>query len=409
MIKHYKPQCRKNKNGQIISYQFRATVTDNLGHKKIRSINWKVPDYWDGLTPAAKVESINNAYDDFICKLRRGEFISKSEQKLKLANEANKPTFTTAVEEYIQERQNNKIKYKYNTSSQDRNNLRFAVDYYNDVKVEDINEDMCNGFLRLLSDLESKGVIKNGKTKCYARGTTIKYFSTLHCFFEWCVHIKKYMTINPLQGKKPVYENGEDGARRDYHSIDEINKIKAIIKKEDLIWQLITELFISTGCRRGEALGILWEDIDLEEHKIWLHNNQQRATANGGDYTNPIKDKECRYIYPSEQFFNLLSEFRNENKQMEVYVFYHYKKSRMLQPNEVSDYYKRFGKKCGLKMSPHKFRHTLGNLMADQGVSDMVIAEVLGDGTEVVRRYYANQAEKRKKSASELYNNIFKV
>ena len=97
----------------------------------------------------------------------------------------------------------------------------------------------------------------------------------------------------------------------------------------------------------------------------------------------------------------LISSIGKEN--LPVYVYYNLERKCRLKPNEVSDYYKAFGKKCNLKINPHKFRHSVGNNMADINRSSLTISNYLGDGIEVVNKHYANDSNRRVRQASEKY------
>ncbi len=53
-----------------------------------------------------------------------------------------------------------------------------------------------------------------------------------------------------------------------------------------------------------------------------------------------------------------------------------------------------------MKINPHKFRHTVGTLLADEGLSAVEIAETLGDGVEVTTRHYINDSAIRVKKCN---------
>ena len=49
----------------------------------------------------------------------------------------------------------------------------------------------------------------------------------------------------------------------DYYQPDELNKIIRALDTAPLKWKTITYILIDTGCRRGEAMGLKWDSIDL--------------------------------------------------------------------------------------------------------------------------------------------------
>jgi len=420
----YKPKPVYNKDHKIVSYQLRVPQKFSDGTRgEIFNKNWKVPKQWETMSADERRNAVNNANMEFACECNMGIFVNKQTRLKRTAEEMaydnNKITFSCAVNEFVKYRKNN-AGLRANTTSQDIHNLSLAIKLFGDKELEYINLDDGNTFISALYSLENDGVekyIKRTKQtviKHFKRGTIIKYFTVTHAFFRWCKDTKHYMAINPLEGKrnKLKYEYGEDVIQRKSHTIEEMKTILNELKNEPIYWQLFTLLFIDTGCRRGEVLGVEWSDISFKNESITIKQNVQRSRERGTT-VGPIKNNQVRNVYPSKEFFELLKKYQkslkeniNEDNQFTNYVFYDHTKARMMRPNEVSDYYKMFGKKIGLKLNPHKFRHTLGNLMADNGTTIKVIAETLGDSIEVANRYYTNDAENRKKEASKNYQKM---
>ena len=65
--------------------------------------------------------------------------------------------------------------------------------------------------------------------------------------------------------------------------------------KAPLKWKAITYLLIDTGCRRGEAVGLKWECVDLEEGIITIERTLS-YTAKTGIYEGPTKTGNTRVL-----------------------------------------------------------------------------------------------------------------
>ncbi len=51
----------------------------------------------------------------------------------------------------------------------------------------------------------------------------------------------------------------------DYYQPETISQILDALDNAPLKWRTATYLLINTGCRRGEAMGLKWESLDLAD------------------------------------------------------------------------------------------------------------------------------------------------
>lgn len=56
----------------------------------------------------------------------------------------------------------------------------------------------------------------------------------------------------------------------DYYQPEVIAQILDALEDVPLKWKALTYLLIDTGCRRGEAAGLKWEDVDLDSGVITI-------------------------------------------------------------------------------------------------------------------------------------------
>lgn len=115
-----------------------------------------------------------------------------------------------------------------------------------------------------------------------------------------------YITINPAKDSRIVIPSEKKKERRAL-SIDEIKQaIQALTKlqgRDLLFWTII----IFTGMRRGEVLALKWEDIDLQNNIIHVHNNVTfdgnkpclgKTKTSSGERNILIQPKLLDYILP---------------------------------------------------------------------------------------------------------------
>ena len=182
-------------------------------------------------------------------------------------------------------------------------------------------------------------------------------------FFNYCIKYG-YLDKNPAAGIKKLNEL----SRLKTLSDSDIEKlINGATNK--LTWDLITFL-IYTGCRKGEALNLKWDDVDLQNDVIAIKGT---------------KTKYDRYIPISKPLKELLS--RIEKVQDVLYVFNR-------NGAKLTDFKRSFKTACrnaGLKdMHIHDLRHVFASTLTMNDVSLYKTGILLGHRTPNMTQRYAH-------------------
>ena len=146
-------------------------------------------------------------------------------------------------------------------------------------------------------------------------------------------------------------------------------------------------LMLSTGMRRGEAMGLRWEDVDLERGVIRIRRSLKRES--GHIVTADTKTlKSRRAVNLPEPVVDLLVRHHDQQEKERVdlgaawvetgFVF----TSSIGTPIDPRNLYRDFQKVCekaGLShWHPHELRHSAASLMLANGVKLQVVSQVLG-------------------------------
>ena len=202
--------------------------------------------------------------------------------------------------------------------------------------------------------------------------------TTLHHFFNWCSD-HGYLDKNPAAGIKKLNELSRLKTLSDSDIEKLINGATNKLTKD-----LITFL-IYTGCRKGEALNLKWDDVDLQNDVIAIKGT---------------KTKYDRYIPISKPLKELLS--RIEKVQDVLYVFNR-------NGAKLSDFKRSFHTACknaGLKdMHIHDLRHVFASKMVMNGTSLFITGELLGHRTtQMTKRYSHLVPDTLKKAVDDVWN-----
>ena len=146
-------------------------------------------------------------------------------------------------------------------------------------------------------------------------------------------------------------------------------------------------LMLATGLRRGETLGLRWEDVDLNRGVVRIRRSLKRE--GGHIVTADTKTlKSRRAVNLPEPVVEILVRHRDEQEKERVdleaawvetgFVF----TSSIGTPIDPRNLYRDFQKVCenaGLShWHPHELRHSAASLMLANGVKLQVVSQVLG-------------------------------
>ena len=136
-------------------------------------------------------------------------------------------------------------------------------------------------------------------------------------------------------------------------------------------------LDLATGMRRGELLGLKWEDIDFD-HGV-IHIRRQVARLNGTVQEAPLKTKNSyRNISIGADAVELLKQKREQDRGKSVYVF-PAPTGGPLAPDSVLHMLHRVLERAGLpKIRFHDLRHTFATLALQNGVDIKTVSGMLG-------------------------------
>jgi integrase len=148
------------------------------------------------------------------------------------------------------------------------------------------------------------------------------------------------------------------------------------------------ELALRTGLRKGELLGLHWEDLDLTTGTASIRRSLQR-TRTGGLTHLPTKSRasERRIALPTECLRSLKKHQERQDKERETAgsawtdsgLVFTTPTGRPLDPANLTRRFRSFLNWAGLRrIRFHDLRHSTAPLLLEQGVDLVVIKELLG-------------------------------
>lgn len=141
---------------------------------------------------------------------------------------------------------------------------------------------------------------------------------------------------------------------------------------------------LSTGMRRGEILGLKWDDADFQNRVLKVEKS---------------KSGKQRFIEMNSPLFSLMRELRVKNPQA-GHVFLNPKTGRPLA--DVKTAFKAACRRAGIKgLRFHDLRHTFATRLVEAGVDIVTVRDLLGHSSVRLTERYTHSRNELKRRAVE--------
>ena len=154
-------------------------------------------------------------------------------------------------------------------------------------------------------------------------------------------------------------------------------------------YERIYKVYLFTGMREGELLGLKWDCVDFERGCILIDKQLHKSQEAGGEYYfSPPKHDKVRRITPAPYVMSILSEQREQQEKLRSQAGKAWQDSGLVFTNEVGrfvsfrtvyDCFKRIAKQIGIpQLRIHDLRHTYAVNSLRAGDDPKTVQENLG-------------------------------
>ena len=157
---------------------------------------------------------------------------------------------------------------------------------------------------------------------------------------------------------------------------------------KDTPYATVFQFLAFTGCRRGEALGLRWSDVDFDNGIASIVQTLQRLKGQGLVVQPPKSAKSRRAIALDADTINLLREHRGRQLLSQVEMEEVYEDHGLvfpgpfggpLDPSVLTRNFEKLVKKAGLVgVRLHDLRHFHATMLLQEGTNPKVVQERLG-------------------------------
>lgn len=178
--------------------------------------------------------------------------------------------------------------------------------------------------------------------------------------------------------------------RREMTALSSVQLQRLLARTEGSRWHPLWVLMASTGLRKGEALGLGWQDVDLDARKLTVRRALQRQPGIGVVLVPPKSAKSRRTVYLSNVACSVLWAQRQYQEACRLrakewlnsgLVFTNLQ-GGPLESGEVNRALTQALRHAGLPhIRVHDLRHTTASILLEAGTHPKIVQDLLGHST----------------------------
>jgi integrase len=157
------------------------------------------------------------------------------------------------------------------------------------------------------------------------------------------------------------------------------------------------QLMLRLGLRRGEALGLQWDDVDFETVLLTIQRSLRRSVRGDGDRREPlmcVAPKTVSGVRALRADSDLLDELAmrappHGTREREIGFVVRSRGNQPIDPDQMTAWLRGAGKELGFYVTPHRLRHTAATIMLNEGVPLDTVSAILGHADVRSSQFYA--------------------
>lgn len=324
----------------------------------------------DGTTKAKEIYA--HSEEELMFKIKQA--YAEAERQIE---RALNPTFKEVAKEWINSHEKEISHYTYDGYKAPMKSL---VDEFGADQIKEITPLQLQ---RFLNELGKQG---------YAKHTIALRKIVASLIFDYAI-LKDLIKVNPAATVK--VPKTAPTKKRELPDDKEIEKVKQSV---DVPFGLFPYLILYTGCRRGEALALTYEDIDFKNNTVDI--NKVVVFENGKPKIyHRAKSKDGIRTIP------LLTPLKNVlNTKGKGYIFTY--EGEQLTLSRFNILWKNYQKVVGVSLTPHQLRHAFATICFDAGLAAKDASQILGHSKiELTLDIYTHIKQSRTQETAQKLNN----
>lgn len=304
--------------------------------------------------------------------------VKKKLEKKKAENTYPQPFYSDSIsfkelsEQWLKSVQ---VSAKESTVVKYRNLLdKHILDYFGKIIVSDITTEDIDAFIQeklLYGRLDGKG------------GLSAKSVADITCIIKGILCYGKKLGIL-IRCQNITIPNKKDYTRLPVYKTTSRQNLEEILIQNASLRDLGILICMYTGLRIGEICALQWENINLSDGTICVHQTLQRVQNLSANpltrtkiiVTEPKSPSSVREIPIPKFLVNLLAEKQTIDPKS---YFLSGKSNEYIEPRNFQYYYKKVLERNNIPyMNFHSLRHTFATRCIESGIDAKIVSDLLG-------------------------------
>lgn len=214
-----------------------------------------------------------------------------------------------------------------------------------------------------------------------------------------------------------------DAPRVERHEMQALNPVQArtfldVVRGDRL--EALYAVALSLGLRQGEALGLRWQDVDLDAGSLHVRSSLQWLSGEGPKLVEPKTRQSRRSLPLTPGLVAQLRAHRQRERLERLAAGEHWQgeewglvfpntRGGPLSKHTLTGQYKRHLQRAGMPpLRFHDLRHSCASLLVAQGVHPRIVMEILGHSTiTLTMNTYSHVLPQNQRDAAALLDRLF--
>lgn len=388
-------QERRDKSGKLISYSIRVHRGRGADGKQLKpwTATFDVLPTWTEKSARKKAEAYAATFEK---ECREGV---RSDNRQRFDSYAE---YVLALKESRGD--------KHSTITDYRNMLARIYPAIGSMKMKDIQAHHLNEFY---SSLQKDGLNKRTGGKL-SNKTILRHHRLISIIFAQAVK-EGLIPYNPASKAEPPRAEKKTA---NYLQQADIVAIRNALEQEPMRWKTLVHLMLITGARRGEILGLKWQNVDFNNNRIFICNNISYTPDRGVYESSPKTESSKRYVALPAETIAMLKSYKVWQSEERLRLGGYYvdqdfvfaqENGLPLHPDSVTKWLAKFSTRHGLPhINPHAFRHTMASMLYFNGMDSVSISKRLGHAqVSTTADIYAHVIAEADKKNADILGEIF--
>lgn len=286
------------------------------------------------------------------------------------------------------------------------------IPMFGTMKINEIRSYHVQQYIDFLANQKTREDGREGEISA----STVKRYTTVLRSILTLAYKLQYMEEDVGLSRRLEFPK-EQTVEANAFTEEETQNILHALNQESLHIQVLIQIALFTGMRRGEIVGLKWEDIDFENRLISIKRSIYKPKNGKAEEKEPKSKSSIRTISIPDLLCQKLMQYREQQNRHISYMgdaWYdlHYifteEDGHVMNPHTPTKQFAHFLKRHGIRhLKFHGLRHTSATLLLANGCDIKTVSARLGHADIETTNRYVHALESSDRKAAQTFDSLY--